>query len=126
MGRHKKLDISEAALEELRAIGARLKAARAAAGFSQTAAAARTVGSPWGELTQAAWSRLEVADVLPTVFQLRAAAAAVGLPPAAIAFGLPEGGISEAAMLIDRFLAAGDVSAAMMVLASQIPKPPRQ
>lgn len=56
MGRRPKFDISPEGLEELRAIAARLRAAREAQGYSQTTAANRTAGSPWGELTQAAWS----------------------------------------------------------------------
>jgi transcriptional regulator with XRE-family HTH domain len=126
VGRQKKIDISPEALDELRAIGARLRAAREAQGISQTTAAERTAASPWGEITQAGWSRIEVADVLPTVLQLRAAAEAVGLPVSAVAFGEPDTRVSDAALLIDRFLASGNLAAAMNVLATQLPKLPRK
>ena len=126
MGRHKKLEISPEALTELHDIASRLRAAREAQGISQTAAAHRTSGSPWGELTQAAWSRIEVADVLPNVLQIRAAADAVGLSPSTLAFGEADAPVSAAALLIDRYLAEGDFAAAASVLASQLPKPPRK
>lgn len=113
---------SNEAVECLRSIGARLLLARKAKGLSQTEAARRTEGGPWGTLDQDGWSRLENAKGVATVLQIRAAADAVGLDPSDLAFGAVAAGVSDVALLIDRRLARGDLRGALDILATQLPE----
>lgn len=109
----------------LTAVGEAIRLARQASGLTVAEAAEATEGGRWGSLSRAAWGRLETGESVPDIVQLRVVSDVLGVSPAALGFG-DAFGLSPEALLVDQFLKAGNDKALFALLATKLPKAPRE